>query len=104
MRIRQLPFAVAIITFLSVGWGCGQGIGGEEAREIAYVYAEVLLNQSLGNTNSRSVDSLLQANGYNSVHELQERIEELAREEPEGLKAVFDSTQRRLEEIRDGIE
>lgn len=70
------------------------------------LYAEILLEKSIGkgDENNSKVDSLLKANGYETVADFQQGIKQLAEEDPEGLRAVFDSTQKRLESIRDKTE
>lgn len=83
---------------------CGKQLSDENVDSISTLYAEILLEKSIGNEDDGKVDSLLKANGYENVADFQQSIKQLAQEDPEGLRAVFDSTQKRLEKIRDRTE
>ncbi len=94
---------IALAIFVGVLTGCSETFEGEKAEQLAALYAEVLIAQHLPEEDaSTRIDSLLDINGFENEEELQNRIEELARDYPDGLRAMFDSTQKRLEQIRDG--
>lgn len=108
-RAKNLvPTTIALATLLFSLQGCGSEVDNEETERLAELYAEVLIQEATAGKGSDKsspvIDSLLQINGFDSIADLQARIETLAQENPDGLRAMMDSTQKRLENIRDGVQ
>src|SRR5687768_3489468 len=84
--------------------GCG-GAREEAYGEIASIYAEVLIAQLMYGDDSvrraRIVDSIVNEGGYESIDDLYGGIAKITADDPRGVRLLLDSTQARLEEVRD---
>lgn len=85
--------------------GCTPSFSEGEIQEITMAYSEMLIARNMGAGDSlrikRLVDSTLKAHGVAGEEEMMEKMKILAKE-PESLRAVLDSAQRRLERIQQG--
>lgn len=85
---------------------CSNTMPEDERQNIANAYAEMLLTRNLFQGDSiraaSAVDSTLERYGFGSEMELMGKIKELT-EDPESLRAMLDSAQKRLERIQQGI-
>ena len=99
---------IALATISTVLSGCSETISESERAEVARLYAEILIAESLYGEDTVSMnhllDSLFNGTDYKSIEEVEEKIKEIAKEDPEGLRAMFDSTQGQLERIRNNKE
>ena len=98
----NIAFAITCV-FLS---GCNQKLSEDKRTEVARLYTEILIaEQMYGDdtlTINRFLDSLLDGTDYENIDEIEGVIKGLAQEDPDGLRAMFDSTQKGLERIRKG--
>jgi len=96
---------IAFVAFLISLSGCSQQLSENERTELARLYAEILIAEQEQRDDTgvmnNLLDTLFDRTDYSSVHDVEQRIKELAKEDPDGLRAMFDSTQRALERIRD---
>ena len=93
--------ALAVLLFP----GCTSSFSEGELRDISLAYSEMLIAKNMGGSDStltrKLVDSTLREHGIAGEGEMVETMKKLARE-PESLRAVLDSAQRRLERIQQG--
>jgi len=103
LRTSRTLALITTILLLS----CSSTMPEDERQNIAVAYAEMLLTRNLFQGDSalaaRAVDSTLERYGFDSEMELMGKMKELA-DDPEGLRAMLDSAQKRLERIQQGLD
>ena len=104
-RAAVLTSLLPIMPLLAFGLsGCG-GEKEEAYGEIASIYAEVLVAQLMYGDDTvrraKIVDSIVGRGGYESIDDLYGKIAAVTADDPRGVRILLDSTQARLEEMRD---
>lgn len=83
--------------------GCNRSMPDSERNQLATAYVEVMIARNMFRSDSsamhRAMDSVSRAYGFDNESDLRSAISKLS-EEPENLRKMFDTAQRRLESIQ----
>ncbi len=107
-KLKGIGGIIMIVPFVAlVSAGCEGTIDKEGQDAVATAYADILLAESMNAADSvaagKAVDSILAHHGFADREELNADMKR-ATEQPEMIRSILDSAQRRLQRIQQGTE
>jgi hypothetical protein len=87
--------------------GCTKKMSNEERQKVAVAYAEMLIVKNMQRADSvdaaKAADSVVRHYGFSGEAELMSTIKEMGHD-PESLRVMLDSAQKRLERVQQGVD
>ncbi|MEP7217529.1 MAG: hypothetical protein ABI876_01365 [Bacteroidota bacterium] len=101
-KIRKL--AILVVAMLVVS-GCHSAPSDATIKQLSAAYADFLIakRRTAGDSiaTARNIDSVLKRYNFSSIEEMTDKIKAVG-DDPDKLRQLFDSTQRRLESFQNG--
>ncbi|MEO5928820.1 MAG: hypothetical protein ABIR47_02700 [Candidatus Kapaibacterium sp.] len=98
-KIRNLAILALIVS------GCHSAPSDATIKQLSAVYADFLIAKRLNAGDSiataKNIDSVLKRYDFSSIQEMTDKIKAVG-DDPDKLRQLFDSTQRRLESFQNG--